>query len=194
MVLQVPNERPLASPQIADFGLSNVYQQDKFLQTFCGSPLYASPEIVNGRPYKGPEVSFHLPHLEQLKGPAVVIPFCAGNGRGPTGSQLSCIAANAGLSSGCISLQAELWAGGLRQPSVMLHWHHRVPAFRSPVSFPDMALEAYKSTGHIPASKLGKAQSAQEHCLVTTFSVACATRQVLCCRLYPGSTHGLLVR
>ena len=43
--------------QIADFGLSNLYQKDKFLQTFCGSPLYASPEIVNGRPYRGPEVS-----------------------------------------------------------------------------------------------------------------------------------------
>ncbi|KAL8179037.1 UNVERIFIED_CONTAM: NUAK SNF1-like kinase 2 [Gekko kuhli] len=42
--------------KIADFGLSNVFQQDRFLQTFCGSPLYASPEIVNGRPYKGPEV------------------------------------------------------------------------------------------------------------------------------------------
>ncbi|KAL2295385.1 hypothetical protein Nmel_017797 [Mimus melanotis] len=44
------------SPQIADFGLSNVFQQDKLLQTYCGSPLYASPEIINGRPYKGPEV------------------------------------------------------------------------------------------------------------------------------------------
>ncbi|XP_067861508.1 NUAK family SNF1-like kinase 1 [Heptranchias perlo] len=42
--------------KIADFGLSNLYQKDKFLQTFCGSPLYASPEIVNGRPYHGPEV------------------------------------------------------------------------------------------------------------------------------------------
>ncbi|NWI14471.1 NUAK2 kinase, partial [Crypturellus soui] len=42
--------------KIADFGLSNVYQQDRLLQTFCGSPLYASPEIINGRPYKGPEV------------------------------------------------------------------------------------------------------------------------------------------
>lgn len=42
--------------QIADFGLSNLYQRDEYLQTFCGSPLYASPEIVNGRPYKGPEV------------------------------------------------------------------------------------------------------------------------------------------
>ncbi|XP_036387580.1 NUAK family SNF1-like kinase 2 [Megalops cyprinoides] len=42
--------------KIADFGLSNLYRGDAYLQTFCGSPLYASPEIVNGRPYKGPEV------------------------------------------------------------------------------------------------------------------------------------------
>ncbi|XP_056595786.1 NUAK family SNF1-like kinase 1 [Triplophysa dalaica] len=42
--------------KIADFGLSNMYHKDKLLQTFCGSPLYASPEIVNGRPYCGPEV------------------------------------------------------------------------------------------------------------------------------------------
>lgn len=42
--------------QIADFGLSNLYHGDEYLQTFCGSPLYASPEIVNGRPYRGPEV------------------------------------------------------------------------------------------------------------------------------------------
>ncbi|KAK2862133.1 hypothetical protein Q5P01_001666 [Channa striata] len=42
--------------KIADFGLSNLYCGDEFLQTFCGSPLYASPEIVNGRPYRGPEV------------------------------------------------------------------------------------------------------------------------------------------
>ncbi|KAJ8382812.1 hypothetical protein SKAU_G00035900 [Synaphobranchus kaupii] len=42
--------------KIADFGLSNLYHKDKLLQTYCGSPLYASPEIVNGRPYHGPEV------------------------------------------------------------------------------------------------------------------------------------------
>ncbi|XP_061730197.1 NUAK family SNF1-like kinase 2 [Nerophis ophidion] len=42
--------------KIADFGLSNLYYGDEYLQTFCGSPLYASPEIVNGRPYRGPEV------------------------------------------------------------------------------------------------------------------------------------------
>lgn len=33
-----------------------MYHGDAYLQTFCGSPLYASPEIVNGRPYRGPEV------------------------------------------------------------------------------------------------------------------------------------------
>lgn len=47
--------------QIADFGLSNLYRQGEFLQTFCGSPLYASPEIVNGKPYTGPEVSLYSP-------------------------------------------------------------------------------------------------------------------------------------
>ncbi|KAM4722762.1 NUAK family SNF1-like kinase 1 [Rhinophrynus dorsalis] len=42
--------------KLADFGLSNLYKKDKVLETYCGSPLYASPEIVNGLPYQGPEV------------------------------------------------------------------------------------------------------------------------------------------
>ncbi|KAF2357854.1 Protein kinase domain [Trinorchestia longiramus] len=42
--------------QIADFGLSNVFDEKRRLDTFCGSPLYASPEIVKGVPYVGPEV------------------------------------------------------------------------------------------------------------------------------------------
>ncbi len=42
--------------KIADFGLSNVYDGKNLLSTFCGSPLYASPEIVKGCPYVGPEV------------------------------------------------------------------------------------------------------------------------------------------
>ena len=45
-----------SSLQIADFGLSNVYDGKNLLNTFCGSPLYASPEIVRGNPYAGPEV------------------------------------------------------------------------------------------------------------------------------------------
>jgi serine/threonine protein kinase len=46
------------SAKIADFGLSNYFARDErhLLTTFCGSPLYASPEIINGTPYTGPEV------------------------------------------------------------------------------------------------------------------------------------------
>ncbi|XP_077071156.1 NUAK family SNF1-like kinase 1 isoform X2 [Siphateles boraxobius] len=42
--------------KLADFGLSNRFTRGRRLDTFCGSPLYASPEIVNGLPYHGPEV------------------------------------------------------------------------------------------------------------------------------------------
>ncbi|XP_040009207.1 NUAK family SNF1-like kinase 1 isoform X2 [Xiphias gladius] len=42
--------------KLADFGLSNHFQRDTLLQTYCGSPLYAAPEIVKGLPYQGPEV------------------------------------------------------------------------------------------------------------------------------------------
>lgn len=42
--------------KLADFGLSNNWMRNRLLYTFCGSPLYASPEIVNGIPYYGPEV------------------------------------------------------------------------------------------------------------------------------------------
>ncbi|UYV81034.1 NUAK1 [Cordylochernes scorpioides] len=41
--------------KLADFGLSNVFDDKHHLNTFCGSPLYASPEIVKGVPYYGPE-------------------------------------------------------------------------------------------------------------------------------------------
>ncbi|XP_076362384.1 uncharacterized protein LOC143253072 isoform X2 [Tachypleus tridentatus] len=42
--------------KIGDFGLSNIFSKQYLLNTFCGSPLYASPEIVKGTPYCGPEV------------------------------------------------------------------------------------------------------------------------------------------
>lgn len=33
-----------------------MFDETRLLATFCGSPLYASPEIVKGTPYHGPEV------------------------------------------------------------------------------------------------------------------------------------------
>eukprot|EP00667_Euglena_gracilis_P008548 EG_transcript_8664 len=42
--------------KIADFGLSNLTADGLFLSTSCGSPNYASPEVILGRLYMGPEV------------------------------------------------------------------------------------------------------------------------------------------
>ncbi|EOA17917.1 hypothetical protein CARUB_v10006326mg [Capsella rubella] len=42
--------------KIADFGLSNVMEDGHFLKTSCGSPNYAAPEVITGKPYSGPEV------------------------------------------------------------------------------------------------------------------------------------------
>lgn len=42
--------------KIADFGFSNLYTPGKVLDTFCGSPPYAAPELFQGIVYEGPEV------------------------------------------------------------------------------------------------------------------------------------------
>eukprot|EP00002_Diphylleia_rotans_P034752 TRINITY_DN7497_c0_g1_i3.p1 TRINITY_DN7497_c0_g1~~TRINITY_DN7497_c0_g1_i3.p1 ORF type:complete len:336 (+),score=65.48 TRINITY_DN7497_c0_g1_i3:164-1171(+) len=42
--------------KIADFGFSTLLKQGQKLQTFCGSPAYAAPEMISGKDYLGPEV------------------------------------------------------------------------------------------------------------------------------------------
>ncbi len=37
--------------KIVDFGLSNTYKPNEMLKTACGSPCYASPEMVAGNRY-----------------------------------------------------------------------------------------------------------------------------------------------
>lgn len=44
------------SVKIADFGLSNLMKDGKFLKTSCGSPNYAAPEVVSAKKYSGTEV------------------------------------------------------------------------------------------------------------------------------------------
>ncbi|KAI8802294.1 kinase-like domain-containing protein [Cladochytrium replicatum] len=40
--------------KIADFGMARMQLQGKMLDTSCGSPHYASPEVIRGIPYDGP--------------------------------------------------------------------------------------------------------------------------------------------
>lgn len=42
--------------RLIDFGFANLFHPRDHLTTNCGSPLYAAPEIVQAKPYVGPEV------------------------------------------------------------------------------------------------------------------------------------------
>lgn len=42
--------------KLCDFGLANFVRDGEFLKTSCGSPNYASPEIISGEKYCGTEV------------------------------------------------------------------------------------------------------------------------------------------
>ncbi|KAI8813048.1 kinase-like domain-containing protein, partial [Cladochytrium replicatum] len=42
--------------RIIDFGFVNLFDQDDVMKTFCGSPYYASPEMIGSKNYVGPEV------------------------------------------------------------------------------------------------------------------------------------------
>lgn len=82
--------------KLIDFGFANIYSPRGYLETNCGSPLYASPEIVQGVKYVGPEVDIWslgvilfamltgtLPFEdEQLKG--LYAKICAGTYQAPS--------------------------------------------------------------------------------------------------------------
>uniref|UniRef100_A0A8C1D2G2 non-specific serine/threonine protein kinase n=1 Tax=Cyprinus carpio carpio TaxID=630221 RepID=A0A8C1D2G2_CYPCA len=53
---QVSRAQTLHTSEIADFGFSNEFTIGSKLDTFCGSPPYAAPELFQGKKYDGPEV------------------------------------------------------------------------------------------------------------------------------------------
>eukprot|EP00842_Homolaphlyctis_polyrhiza_P000271 jgi/Hompol1/1244/HPOL_001760-RA len=42
--------------KLLDFGFATFHSEDHLLQTNCGSPCYAAPEIYDNRAYRGPEI------------------------------------------------------------------------------------------------------------------------------------------
>lgn len=42
--------------KIIDFGLSNSFEFNHLLESSCGSPCYASPEMILGKKYEGPDI------------------------------------------------------------------------------------------------------------------------------------------
>ncbi|ORY98477.1 kinase-like domain-containing protein [Syncephalastrum racemosum] len=42
--------------RLCDFGFGKICEQHQVLNTYCGSPFYAAPEMVTATPYKGPPV------------------------------------------------------------------------------------------------------------------------------------------
>ncbi|CBH15562.1 SNF1-related protein kinases, putative [Trypanosoma brucei gambiense DAL972] len=48
-------EKNTNTVKIADFGLSSYTHDGRFLETSCGTPNYASPQVVSGEMYAGPD-------------------------------------------------------------------------------------------------------------------------------------------
>ena len=44
------------SIRLVDFGFGNTFHKARLLDTYCGSPFYAAPEMIQGIRYVGPEV------------------------------------------------------------------------------------------------------------------------------------------
>ncbi|KAJ3193097.1 NAD-dependent protein lipoamidase sirtuin-4 [Irineochytrium annulatum] len=57
--------------KIIDFGFGNTFHRDRTLDTYCGSPYYAAPEMIRGTPYVGPEVDIGALPFDHSDQPAM---------------------------------------------------------------------------------------------------------------------------
>ena len=53
--------------KIADFGFSNFWSPHSQLNTWCGSPPYAAPEVFEGARYMGPEIDVWVSQWVSLR-------------------------------------------------------------------------------------------------------------------------------
>lgn len=51
----------------SDFGFGNFFVPGKPLNTWCGSPPYAAPEIFKGKEYEGPQLDIWVNLLDELQ-------------------------------------------------------------------------------------------------------------------------------
>lgn len=65
--------------KLADFGFSNVFKLDSMLNTWCGSPTHAAPELFEARAYIGPEVDIWALGIVLYIFVCGSLPFKAGN-------------------------------------------------------------------------------------------------------------------
>ena len=53
--------------KLGDFGFTREFERGSFMETFCGTTGYASPEMLQGKKYMGPGASLcSIPIMQQL--------------------------------------------------------------------------------------------------------------------------------
>jgi serine/threonine protein kinase len=52
--------------KLGDFGFTREFERGTFMETFCGTTGYASPEMLQGKKYQGPGVCFRSVYADQM--------------------------------------------------------------------------------------------------------------------------------
>ena len=62
--------------KLSDFGLSRHFQKNELLKTSCGSPLYAAPEVLEGKNYDGTKIDIWGLGISLFTMVCGELPFC----------------------------------------------------------------------------------------------------------------------